>query len=92
LAQFRETARLETKLILTQGCQMEYFQTENPNLVKILEGLVGIFYGNLVNFPAIWYILWSSGTCPPVLVCCTKKKTANPDHHDDPPDFQGVMK
>jgi hypothetical protein len=38
-------------------------------LGKILQGLamedVGIFYGHLVNFPAIWYILWSLGVFPP---------------------------
>jgi hypothetical protein len=39
-----------------------FFQTKNPNLGKFLEGLategVGTFYGRLVYFVAIWYILW----------------------------------
>jgi hypothetical protein len=34
---------------------------------------VGIFYGHLVSFKAIWYILWSFGIYFPVLVCCSKK-------------------
>jgi hypothetical protein len=48
-----------------QGCQMIYFQTKNPDLGKILEGLamedVGIFYNHLVNFTSILYILWLFG-------------------------------
>jgi hypothetical protein len=63
-----------------------YFQTKNPDL-GISEGLamrmVGKFYGHLVNFPAIWYILCSFGifyprfgTLLPILVCCTKKNLA----------------
>jgi hypothetical protein len=40
---------------------MLYFQTKKPNLGKFLEGLaiedVDIFFGHLVNFLAIWYIL-----------------------------------
>jgi hypothetical protein len=38
--------------------------------------VVGIFYGNLVYFMAIWYILWSFGIFSPVLVCCTKEHLA----------------
>jgi hypothetical protein len=43
---------------------------------------VGIFYGNLVYFTAIWYILCPFGISYgylvffPVLVCCTKKNLA----------------
>jgi hypothetical protein len=44
---------------------------------------VGIFYGHLVNFMAIWSILWPFGTfCShfgiffPALVCSTKKNLA----------------
>jgi hypothetical protein len=43
---------------------------------------VGIFYGHLVYFIAIWYILWQIGTFFrhlvyfSVLVCCTKKNLA----------------
>jgi hypothetical protein len=37
-----------------QGCQMAYFQTENPNLGKFWKVFamedVGIFYGHLVFF------------------------------------------
>jgi hypothetical protein len=38
---------------------MAYIQTKNTNLGKLLERLAmeGIFYGHLVKFPAIWYIL-----------------------------------
>jgi hypothetical protein len=45
-----------------QGCRMVYFLTKNTSLGKILEGLgiqtVGIFYGTLVYFTAIWYIFF----------------------------------
>jgi Na+/H+-dicarboxylate symporter len=37
---------------------------------------VGIFYGHLVYFVAIWCILWLFGMFSPVLVCCTKKNLA----------------
>jgi hypothetical protein len=49
-----------------QGCQMVCFQTKNPNLGKFWRALdwkklilwpFGIFYGYLVNFVFIWYIL-----------------------------------
>jgi hypothetical protein len=32
---------------------------------------VGIFYGHLVNFPAVWHILWPFGICSLVLVHST---------------------
>jgi hypothetical protein len=69
-------------------CQMVYFQTKNPALWKILEGLVmegdGMFHGHWVYFTAnwyivcmaIWYILWPFGKFFPVWVCCTKKNLA----------------
>jgi hypothetical protein len=42
---------------LDQGCQMVYFKTKNCNL-GTLEGLamedVGVFYGHLVYFTAIY--------------------------------------
>jgi hypothetical protein len=46
----------------------------------------GIFYGHLVYFVAIWYILWPFGIfygylvgiCFSVLVCCTKENLATP--------------
>jgi hypothetical protein len=44
---------------------MVYFSSQKFPFGKILEGLavvdVGIFYDHVVNFPAIWYILWSFG-------------------------------
>jgi hypothetical protein len=47
-----------------QGCQMPYFQTENPDLGKKWNGRCwnikrpfGLFYGNLVCFVVIRYIL-----------------------------------
>jgi hypothetical protein len=38
--------------------------------------LVYIYYGHLVQFVDIWYILWLFGIFPPVLVCCTEKNLA----------------
>jgi hypothetical protein len=55
---------------------MVYFQTKNPNLGKFWRALelkvllfiiwsilqpFGIFYGHLVYFMDIWYILWTFG-------------------------------
>jgi hypothetical protein len=47
----------------------------------------GMFYGQLVHFTVIWYILWPLGIfyCyllyfPPVLVCCSKKNLATLFH------------
>jgi hypothetical protein len=41
------------------------FPNQKSQFGKILEGLrmenVGIFYGHLVNFTAIWYMLWQFG-------------------------------
>jgi hypothetical protein len=50
-----------------QGCQMVYFLTKNPNLVKIFRALdwktlIYIFYGHMGYFTdiwEIWYILCS---------------------------------
>jgi hypothetical protein len=46
---------------LKQGCQMVYFQTKNPTLVKFWRvlnwKLFGIFYSHLELNTAIWYIL-----------------------------------
>jgi hypothetical protein len=51
--------------MVAEGCQMAYFQTKNHNFGTFLEGLamedVGIFYGHLVYFVAIWCILWLFG-------------------------------
>jgi hypothetical protein len=49
-------------------CLMVYFQTKNPNLDtyrKVLQWnilihfmAIGLFYGHLVYFVTIWYVLW----------------------------------
>jgi hypothetical protein len=39
-------------------------------------GPTGKFYGHLVHFMVIWYILWSFGIIFPVLLCCTTKNLA----------------
>jgi hypothetical protein len=43
------------------------FSNPNLNFGKILDGLemvsVGIIYGPLVRFTAMWYILWSFSIC-----------------------------
>jgi hypothetical protein len=59
-----------------------YFQTKKSQLGQIFEGLVmddvGLFYGVLVYFMAMWYILRPIGTIlviwyiVPILVSCTK--------------------
>jgi hypothetical protein len=70
--------------------QMVYFHSKNPYLGKSLEWEMlvydwpfGIFYGKLVYFTAIWFILWRSGIFRghlvcffPVLVCCTEENLA----------------
>jgi hypothetical protein len=38
----------------------------------------GLFYGHLVYFVAIWYILWLFDIFFPVLVCRTRKNLATP--------------
>jgi hypothetical protein len=56
---------MKTKITFEQGCQMVYFQTKNPKFGYILEDLamedVCAFYGRLVYFTAILYILWPFG-------------------------------
>jgi hypothetical protein len=52
------------------------FPTKNPNLGKFRRVLQCWFYGHLVYFTTIWYILWPFGTLFPLLVCCTKKNLA----------------
>jgi hypothetical protein len=46
---------------------MVCFQTKNPTLGKILEGIAmeddDIFYGHLVHFTIFFYILWAFGIC-----------------------------
>jgi hypothetical protein len=73
-----------------QGCQMVYFQTKIPSRVNIAEscnercwyivGPFGQFYGYLVYFVVICYIMWLSGIFFAVLVCCTKKNLATLVH------------
>jgi hypothetical protein len=54
------------------------FNTKNPNLGTILEGLgleyVGIFYGHLVWFVAVWYSLWPFG----IFSRLDQEKSGNP--------------
>jgi hypothetical protein len=60
-----------------------YFLTKNPNFGefgKVLQskmlvflGPFCLFYGQMVYFMAIWFILLSFGIFSPVLVCCNKK-------------------
>jgi hypothetical protein len=62
------------------------FSNQKSNFWSILEGLamedVGIFgpfclfYGQMIHFMSIWYILWSFWYIFPVLVCCTEKNLA----------------
>jgi hypothetical protein len=67
---------------------MVYFKTKNPNLGKIWRAFnvnVGLFYGPLVYFGAIWYILGHLvyfrpfGIYFPVLVSCTERTLATLD-------------
>jgi hypothetical protein len=55
---------------------MLYFQTKYANLGGMAMEAVGIFYGHLVYFVAVWNIFWSFSIFSPVLVCCTKKNLA----------------
>jgi hypothetical protein len=71
---------------------MVYFQAYiKSKFGSILDGIamedVGIFYGHLVNFTAIWYIVWPLGIfvgyllyISPFLVCCSKKNLATLTH------------
>jgi hypothetical protein len=74
---------------------MVYFQTKNPNLSKVFEGLglgnVNIFFGHLEYFKVYWGILWPLGTFCVHLVhfsgfgIIIPRKSGNPDlkHHLD---------
>jgi hypothetical protein len=67
-----------------------FFSNQKSHFGKILEGLamedVGICYGHLVNFPAIWHILWPFGIFSPILVHFTRfgmlyqEKSGSPGH------------
>jgi hypothetical protein len=64
---------------------MVCFQTKNPNLGKILEGLrmknVCVFYDHLEYFTAIWYSLWSFGILFTFWYVWTKKNLATLPGH-----------
>jgi hypothetical protein len=61
---------------------MVYFQTKNPNLGNIWEGLtmedVGILYGHLVYSLAIWISLWYFGIYFPRFGMLHQEKSGNP--------------
>jgi hypothetical protein len=71
------------KTVCALGCQMVCFQTKNPKLGKFWRVLrwwiVGLFYGHLVYFIAIWHIyrllgiFYGNLVYFPVLVSCSKK-------------------
>jgi hypothetical protein len=50
-------------LVCTRVARCYIFKQKNPNLGKFQIGLqkkyIGKFYGRLVYFTTIWYILWS---------------------------------
>jgi hypothetical protein len=48
----------EVFVVVYLGCQIEKFQTKNPNLVNFWRALQR---NMLVSFTAIWYILWLFG-------------------------------
>jgi hypothetical protein len=79
---FRAVNLIRLKTISIQGCQMVSFRTKNPNLGKFWRVLlamedVGKFYGDLINFPAIWYMYLSPFLyILPFFECCTKKNLA----------------
>jgi hypothetical protein len=57
------------------------FSNQKSQFGFILEGLAlgdfGVFYGHLVYFAAIWYILWPFGIFFPFwYICCFKKNLA----------------
>jgi hypothetical protein len=60
---YQDGKNVNTFFMFFQDCQMVYLHTKNSNLgifwkaLKCLM-LVYIFYGHLVNFTVIWYILW----------------------------------
>jgi hypothetical protein len=65
-----------------QGCQMVYFKTKKSQFGLILDGLtvedVGLFYGRLVCFIAIGYILCILFGIFFPLVGMYKEKSGNP--------------
>jgi hypothetical protein len=74
---------------------MVYFQTKNPNLGKILEGLridnIGKFYAHLEYAMSIWYTLWSIGNFVEIwcifdrfgTLCVEKSGSPAPMHFND---------
>jgi hypothetical protein len=67
-----------------QRCQMVYFQTKKGLAMED----IGMFYGHLVYFTAVWYITYVAFGIYfvviwyvfPVLVCCTEKNPATLMH------------
>jgi hypothetical protein len=58
---------------------MVYFQTKNPILGKfwkVLQWKMLVFYGQMVYFMAIWYIMWSFGIFFPFWYIATEKNLA----------------
>jgi hypothetical protein len=70
------------------------FWNQKSQFGQILEGLamedVGVFYGHVVYFMCIWYILVSFGIFMviwyifPVLVCLDQEKSGNPGPDPNP--------
>jgi hypothetical protein len=85
---FKYYNQLVTLIMFEQGCQMVYFQTQNPNLGKfgrVLRWKMLVDFMAILSilrtfgiFMVIWYILWPIGIFIPVLVCFIKKKSGNP--------------
>jgi hypothetical protein len=70
---------------------MAYFQTNNHTLGKfwrvlqwkvLVNFMAGLFYGNLVYFVVIGYMLWSFGIFPALFGMLYQEKSCNParDH------------
>jgi hypothetical protein len=74
-------------LIHSQGCQMVYFQTQNPNLDTFWRSLE---WNVFLYFMVIWNILWPLGVIygivcghwyvVPILVLLGREKSGNPVH------------
>jgi hypothetical protein len=73
---------------MTQGCQMVYFETQNPSLGKLWRILLwyilwpfGQFSCHFEYFMDLWYIMWSFGIFSPFW-CMYHEKSGNPDMTD----------
>jgi hypothetical protein len=58
-----------------RGCQIK---TKIPIWEGLVVEAVGIFYSHLVNFPAIWYILWPIDIFFPRVGILHQEKSGNP--------------